>query len=425
MKKRLWLTVMLAATTGSFAQTNVVLTWEQCLEKAQAHNPDLVAARAAIRELEYGVTSASAGFLPSISARASGTYGQNENSEEWTDTKNSSASLNLEQDLFTGGGNVAKRGRALAQLEIGRAQYRKTLSDVEYVLRLAYIDVLYAQELIKLTEQIEKRRAANVRLIQLRFDGGRENAGSLARTKAQYSQAVYESREAKRELEYALRNLAAAIGLMKPVDGAVGELTALSPEELEDLESLMKQTPDYSIAVTQVEAAEQGLNVTRSSRFPQVSFSASAGIGDGSGFERYDANWRIGLSASVPLFTGGQLSSDIAAAKEQIIQTEMDLIDTGNSLMVTLQQRWNDYVNAVENEAVQNELYQAEMLRAEISTAKYKQGLLSYEDWDTIESNVIAQGKTHLQRRRAAARAEASWKNALGLSVWQTIEKGE
>ncbi|MDZ8118925.1 TolC family protein [Pontiella agarivorans] len=423
--KKIWILTAMLAAAGTYGQTNTLLTWEQCLEKAKAHNPDLVSARAAIRELEYGVTSASSGFLPSISARASGTYGQNENSDDWSDTKNSSGTLSLDQDLFSGGGNVARRGRALAQLEIGKEQYRKILSDVEFALRSAYLDVIYAQELIKLTEQIEERRAANVRLIQLRFDGGRENAGSLARTKAQYSQAAYESKEAQRELVYALRNLAAAIGLMKPVDGAAGDLSALSPEELADLEGLMKQTPDYAIAVTQVEAAGQGLKVTRSSRFPQVSFSASAGLGDGSGFERYDANWRIGLSASVPLFTGGQLRSDIAAAKEQIIQTEMDLIDTGNSLMVTLQQRWNDYVNAVENEAVQNELFRAEQLRAEISTAKYKQGLLSYEDWDTIESNLITQGKTHLQRRRAAARAEAGWKNALGLSVWQTIEKGE
>jgi len=93
--------------------------------------------------------------------------------------------------------------------------------------------------------------------------------------------------------------------------------------------------------------------------------------------------------------------------------------------MASLQDRWNSYVDAVENEVVQKELYDAEMLRAEISTAKYKQGLLSYEDWDIIESNLINQGKTHLQRRRTSELEQARWKNALGWSVWQTTEKGE
>jgi hypothetical protein len=103
----------------------------------------------------------------------------------------------------------------------------------------------------------------------------------------------------------------------------------------------------------------------------------------------------------------------------------MDLMDTANTLMASLQQRWNLYADAVENEAVQKELFEAEQLRAEISTSKYKQGLLSYEDWDIIESNLINQGKTHLQRRRTAEIEQARWKNALGWSVWQAAEESE
>lgn len=424
MKNKLLLATLLSVS-GVLAQSNVVLGWEECLVKTKTYNPDLVSARAAVRELEFGLTSASSGFLPTVTASANGSFGQNENSDVWTESKSSSGSLTLQQDLFTAGGNVAKRSRARAQLEIGKEQYRKTLADVEQRTRLAYIDVLYAQDLIKLTQKIEERRANNVRLIQLRFDGGRENAGSLARTKAQLSQAEYESREAERALNYALRNLAAAIGIMQPVGGANGELNAGRPDELVDLESLMKQTPTYSIAMTQIEASKQGMKITRSGRFPSVSLNASTSLGDRTGFDRYDANWSVGLRASMPLFTGRQLSSDVAAAKENIIQSEMDLLDTGNTLMASLQNQWNSFVDAVESEAVQEELFKAEELRAEISTAKYKQGLLSYEDWDIIESNLISQGKTHLQRRRTSELEQARWKNSLGWSVWQTMEKGE
>ena len=63
---------------GVTAQTNDMLTWEQCLDLTKACNPDLVSARAAVRELEYGVASASAGFLPQVSATAGVGYGENE-----------------------------------------------------------------------------------------------------------------------------------------------------------------------------------------------------------------------------------------------------------------------------------------------------------------------------------------------------------
>jgi outer membrane protein TolC len=423
MKTRLFAATLLSVSL-SLAQTNSPLTWEQCLEQTRLHNPDLVSARAEIRRLEFDLSSASSGFLPSIRASARTSYSQQENDGSWSERKNSSAGLSLDQDLFSGGGNVASRRGALAGLEIGNEQYRQTLSDVELRTRLAYIDVLYAQDLIELTKKIAERRSNNVRLIQLRFDGGRENAGSLARSKAQLSQAEYEVREAERSLTYALRNLAAAIGQMEPVAGALGDLRASKPGEIVDLLGMMKQTPEYTIATTQIEASKQGMLAKRSERFPQITFTASTGIGDSSGFERYDADWGIGLNASMPLYTGNRLNSQVAAAKERIIQSEMSLVDKANTLMATLQQRWNTFTDAIENEAVQKELFDAEQLRAEISAAKYKQGLLSYEDWDIIESNLINQGKTHLSRRRTSEIEQARWKNALGWSDWYT-QQGE
>jgi len=417
MKNILVAVTIFSIGCNTVAATNELLTWEECLVRAENNSPELAAARAAIRELEFGVASASSGFFPQIATSAGLNRGQRENPAGWTDTRGTSVDLSLSQDLFSGMGNVAKRKRSLAQLQIGNEQYRQAKSDVELKLRLAFVDVLYAQDLIELTRKIEERRSNNVRLIRLRFAGGRENAGSLARSKAQLTQASFEVRQAERSLVYALRNLAAAMGSMEPGEGAVGVLKAAPPDELTELFDLMKQTPDYEIATTQIESTKEGMRVTRSDRFPQVSFNATAGL---SGEDRPEyGDWNVGLRASMPLFTGNRLRSEVAAAKERVVQSELDLLDTGNTLMASLQQRWNGYQDAVENEDTQKELLDAEMLRAEISTAKYKQGLLSYEDWDIIESNLINQGKTHLQRRRTSEIEQARWKNALGWSEWQ------
>lgn len=427
MTYRYLIIALLSAVTAS-AQPQELPSWEQCLEKTRLHSPELAKARSALQELEYGVASAGSVFLPQISASASASRGQREsgsgstNSPSWVDTESVSAGISVSQDLFSGGGNAAKRRRAQAQLAIGQAQYRQTLADVELRLRQAFIEVLYAQDLVRLTQQIAERRANNVRLIQLRFDGGRENAGSLARSKAQLSQADYEVREATRSLEYALRNLAAAMGQLDSPKGVAGELNADQPGERDELLQLMRQTPDYAVSVIQVQSAKEGFKVSRSSRFPSMSLSASTGLSGSDDLET--GSWSVGLRASVPLFTGNRLSSEMAAAKENVVQSEMDLLNQANTLTAILQQRWNSYVDAVENETVQQELYEAELLRAEISSAKYKQGLLSYEDWDIIESNLINQGKTRLQRRRSSEIEQARWKNTLGFSVWYT-EQGE
>lgn len=406
------------------AQTNELLTWQQCLDNSWMYNPTLASGRSAIRELECSVGTTTANFLPQVSASAGfSKRGVETDATGWTEADSSSVGLTLSQDLFSGFGNVATRKKALAQLSIGYEEYRQFHADVEYSVRSAFVNALYAQDLIDLTRKIEDRRGNNVRLIQLRFDGGRENAGSLARSKAQLTQASFEVRQAERLLDYSLRDLAAAMGVDELPAGVNGDMKAAAPDPLLDLKSLMEETSDYIVAKTQVEVAEHGVVVTRSGRFPALDLNASAGL---AGVRDLDTgSWSVGVKASMPLFTGGRLSKQVAAAKENVIQSEMGLLSKAQSLKASLLNQWNSYTDAVENEAVQNELLKAEMLRAEIATAKYKQGLLSYEDWDTIESNLITQGKTHLQRRRTAELEQARWKNVLGLSVWQITEKGQ
>lgn len=420
--KRICFPVVLVLCGQLWAQTNDFLTWEECLKQTECNSPDMVKAKAAVRELQHNVVAAKAGFLPQINASASFTKSgsrADDSSSQESDT--SSAGLSLSQSVYSGGATTAKRDQAVIALQIGEEQYKATLSDIERRTRLAYIDALYAQDLIALTRKITERRANNVRLIQLRFDGGRENAGSLERSKAQLTEAQFEEREARRSLDYALQNLAATIGRIEPVSGADGMLSASEPDPLMRLYHLVKQIPDYRIAEKQLESRRKGLIVSRSGRFPSITFSASTGLGGEQDLR--DENWRMGISASIPLFTGRKLTSEILAANEQVIQSEMELLDTGNTIMATLQGAWNDYTDAVEYESVQKTLLDAEILRAEISTAKYKQGLLDYEDWDTIESNLISQNKLYLQRQRAAAVQEANWRNALGLSVWTMTEE--
>lgn len=417
-----WLILMAGVLAGASALAQADggkerIDWTACLELTRAGNPDLVAARAAVRAAEYQVFSANAVFLPQLLASAGLSRGESERNGDWWDMKSANGRLSLSQDLFSGGGNVAARRRAVAQLRVTEEQFRKTLADVELRTRLAFVEVLYARDLVELTQRIAARRGNNVRLIQMRFDGGRENAGSLARSQAQLAFSEYEVRQAQRALAHAQRNLAAAMGRSEVPAEVVGALEVDAPEALADLEWRMRQTPDYRIAATQVEAAKAGWTVARSALFPKISFDVSAGLSS-SDYEEYDASWSAGLNASIPLYTGGRNRSGVGAAREQMVQSEMGLLNLENTLQASLLQNWNALLDAVEGATVQRQLHEAETLRAEIAAARYRQGLLDYENWDVIENNLISQGKSHLQARRAAAVRQAQWKNALGESVW-------
>ncbi|MGZ3696004.1 MAG: TolC family protein, partial [Bdellovibrionota bacterium] len=59
----------------------------------------------------------------------------------------------------------------------------------------------------------------------------------------------------------------------------------------------------------------------------------------------------------------------------------------------------------------------AATVRAEIARTKYNNGLQTFEDWDTIENDLITRQKAYLQSKRARVTAEAAWEQAQGIGV--------
>ena len=102
MKNLVMAVACLLAGLHAAAETNQLLTWEQCLARAENDSPELASARSAVRELEYGVDSASSGFFPQIDASSGYSRGQREDGGGWKQTESMSAGIDLRQNLFSG-----------------------------------------------------------------------------------------------------------------------------------------------------------------------------------------------------------------------------------------------------------------------------------------------------------------------------------
>jgi outer membrane protein len=272
--------------------------------------------------------------------------------------------------------------------------------------------------LLDLVKNIATRRADSVRLVEMRYDGGRENKGSLMLKQAQLADALYGVGESERALELARRRLA---GLMKqtafPDFTVAGELSTNPPPSGVSLDELARQTPSYRSAEANIKAAEQGFVITRSARFPQVTASASL---TGSGESNIKTeSWQTGIAVSLPLFTGGQLSQDIIISGLKLEQSKLDAENTILTLLNNLQTAINTYRDRNATLSVQKAQLDAADMRATVARAQYQQGLISFQDWDTIENSLITAQRNWLSSRRAADQAEAAWQNAMGLSSIQ------
>jgi len=409
-----------SAAAGLLLSAGVVraetpLTWEVCFERMRENNLDLSIARLKLKEAEAALKSQQSVYYPGVSARAGRTVGESKTGGQgWDGTESLSASVTANYTLFSGFGNRARVTRSEAELYAEQANFDQTCSNIEFDLRRAFSDQLYTQELLDLLRNIASRRADNVRLVEMRYEGGRENKGSLLLKKAQLVEARYSVEEAERGLELARRRLA---NIMKQPETAFfrveGELRSEEPPVGISLDELARQTPSYRSAEARMKAAEQGFIVTRSERFPQVSASATL---SGSGQRDIEnESWQTGVAVSLPLFTGGRLSQDIIVSGLRREQSRLNAEKTMLELMSSLLSALNTYRDRYAAVSVREAQLAAADMRAEVARAQYQQGLISFQDWDTIENALITSQLNRLSSRRAADQAEAAWRNAMGL----------
>jgi outer membrane protein TolC len=392
------------------------LAWQDCFNRTVSNNIDLSVAKLKLKEAEAALKSQESVYYPEVSAKAGRSVGETRPTDgDWDRKDTLSASLNASYTIFDGFGNRAKVTQKEAELYAEKANFDQTCSNIEYDLSKAFSDQLYAQELLELVKSIAVRRADNVRLVEMRYVGGRENKGSLMLKQAQLSEALYGIKEAERMVELARRRLA---GMMKqtvyPDFTVTGKLQTNAPPSGVSLDELARQTPSYHSAEANIKAAEQGFIITRSGRFPLVTANAMlAGTGEK---DIKDESWQTGIAVSLPLFTGGRISQDIIISGLKREQSRLNAENTMLDLLNNLQAALNTHRDRYGAMEVQKEQLDAADTRATVARAQYQQGLISFQDWDTIENSLITAQRNWLLSRKSADQAAAAWQNTMGLS---------
>ncbi len=396
-----------------------LITWDDAVRSARENNPDLQAAKLAADSAELALKASGADYFPAISLGAD--YGRSGTETRLsgggtTKTADNSygISASARQSLFSGFRTIAGRQIAKARYESALMDLQRAESNLAQSLRADFIHLLTAQENLVLVRKISARRAENKRMISLRFDAGRENRGSFLRASAQAAQAEYEVARAARGLKVSQRNLAQSLGRdFYDTMAVTGTFTIDSEASDANIGALAKQTPDYRKQEAAVQQARGSLVEARSGFYPDLSASGSVRRSDND-FPLNRDSWSLGLSLSYSIFSG---FSDLFGAKRANVELRRSniLLDgSKRSIEANLENAYAGFWDAVGQADVQKQFLAAAEERAAIARAQYTTGLISFQDWDIIESDLINTQKQNLTALRDAATAGAAWRNAQG-----------
>jgi len=413
---------------GFSAHAAPVYSWSDCVDLAKKNNAVLRAAEADLRSTQSQEGVSRSGFLPEVSANLSYTRGNTSVNLSGSDPNNFSSSNNSGRysatlsgswNLFSGFQDQGRLSQAKANTDAQNASLQSTKAQVSYDLKSAYEGFVYAKEYAKLTTDIIDRREENLRMVELRFQSGLENKGSVLLSQANADQAKYDHLQAQHAQRVARAQLARELGLDEydtfDVQGEIPVTNA--PQSLPDLKALALETPEVLQATAKEESAFQAIRVSRAGFFPSLDLTGSMGRQGPDFFPDERNSWSVGLNLSLPIFSGGKDYYGVRSASASWASAASTDENTRRDVLAKLEQAYSTYVEAVMKLKVDQSYRNASTTRAEIARKQYNNGLITFNDWNIIEDDLISRQKSYLQSQRDRVVAEAAYEQVQGKGV--------
>jgi outer membrane protein len=261
-------------------------TLDEALGLAYQNNPTLLAARAALRSVDESVPIALSGWRPSLSVN-----GNVARTRQETDITRGSTGgaifgggttlrtsqtvvAQFRQPVFRGFETTASTSQAKAQVMAQRARLQSTEAQVLLDAASAYLDVLRDQAVVELQRN-------NVQVLTRQFEAtnDRFNVGEITKTDVAQAQARLEG--SKASLIQAESDLARSRAAYENSVGKPPE-TLTSPEAAKGLpgaveeavDAAIKANPAFLAADFSAQAAQDGIDVSRSDLMPTVDIEA-------------------------------------------------------------------------------------------------------------------------------------------------------
>jgi len=392
-----------------------VFSWDDCLKEAKIKNPDLISAAQVLKQVEADKRIAQSVALPQVNSSLLGKKSKSAASTKQGDTY--SYSVTAGQLLFDGFKTVNDIIAAEEDVKASSYNYKVASSNVRLNVRIAFVELLWAQELVLLTEDIAKRRKQNLELVRLRYEAGREHKGALLTAQADLAQADLEIEQAKRNLSLSQTKLIKAVGWERHFAIKVVGSFVVSDSGGDNLDFvyLADSTPFLKELISKKEAARFNLKSAKADFFPQIYANGSIGKSDSSwppGNNRKE--WSTSLSVSFPLFEGGSRFAKISKQQAKINQAQVDQRSGRDSVVVALEETWVNLQDAIGTAIVQKKFFEAALERAKIASSQYSSGLIGFDDWIIIEDNLVSAKKSYLNAQASMLIAEAKWIQAKG-----------
>ncbi|MBI5487304.1 MAG: TolC family protein [Deltaproteobacteria bacterium] len=307
---------------------------DACLRRAFELRPELRDADAGVAVVQAGVDQAEAGYYPAATASAgyqrvqrgtSGPGGDNSFSLGLTATWSATDLAWVPTEVHT--------AEALTDAAVASSQVTRRAIRLQVVV--AYHTLWGARRVAALTHETLEAVRIHREYALARQEIGTGAAADVARADVEIADAALLVASADAAVQTARASLARAIGL--PADAAI-EIPDVEPEPGAVPEGLPDgpERPEVVALRRQAESARTQADAASAGYWPDLSFSASAGLQDNDFFPTQEV-WSIGAAVQFPIFSWSMVAPAVDAAEARAEQYEARVETTRDDIELELE----------------------------------------------------------------------------------------
>ncbi|MCP5361939.1 MAG: TolC family outer membrane protein [Hyphomicrobiales bacterium] len=331
--------------TSSFSHA---MSLEEALITAYRNNPDLKAGREDLEATNEQLPQAYSGFLPNLSASyQKDRLRDKRGSGSWQYVDPETKALNLRQEVFNGGASIANVKIADNRIKAARERLRRVEQQVMIRAVQAYMDMVRAQEVLRLSMNNEKVLGEQLTAARERFRLGESTRTDVAQAESRLARAKSDRIDAEGELTASKAELQRALGVdnIDMTKIRMPDRKPILPTTFDEaLQRAMQYNPDLKETEFLATAAEGTVNRNIADLLPDVSVIGSMQRIDGTSAVRGTSieSDTIGVAVSVPIFQSGSEYSRVRQAKSNAANVRQQLVSSRNNTVENVTKSWED-----------------------------------------------------------------------------------
>ena len=397
---------------------------------ALCHNPDTKSAYLSLMSSADSYVSNFSAYLPEITATGSRTRSGSFSRHSKTSGLSGGTGVSAGITLYDFGQREFKIEAAEKTLIAAGLGYDNTLQGAIASAISGYYSLLTAQNAVDVAKESDTFARESYEAAELKHKLGLVPLTEALQAKVSYSQSQLAVERAQNALAISRAALAQQMGLGVDRMVAVSEIDDSNlmqdpfDSKIKDLIARAKEKRvDLAASRASLEGAKTSLKATKRSNWATIGASASSDFDDAKVFNRGTTRSQsIGVSVSIPIFTGFSQTYSTRIAERDIVAQEESLRSAELGVEKDVWDAWHNYDNAKRSwEISWDELANATLLRDTV-LGRYKEGLGTILEVLQAQSSYSAALNSHLQTRLSLLTSRVDLIRAVGELNLETME---